>query len=139
MAGHGPSPKENRTRSPEPERGEIQTATAAGWAHGDVPPVPDGLMPASSDAWSTWMGAWFASFWTPADLPGLRQLVRLYDEVERGEFQRASELRLQMDTYGITPKGQQDRRWKPPVAGEPKPTLSAGGRYGHLQSVPTAV
>ena len=139
MAGRGPSPKENRVRSPEPERGELVAATSAGWQHGDAPPVPDGLMPASIDAWSTWMGAWFASFWTPADLPGLRQLVRLYDEVERGEFQRAGELRLQMDTYGITPKGQQDRRWKPPADGESKPTLSVGGRYGHLQSVPTAV
>jgi hypothetical protein len=42
----------------------------------------------------------------------------LYDQVERGEFQRANELRLQMDTYGITPKGQQDRRWKPPKVDE---------------------
>lgn len=66
------------------------------------------------------MGAWFAAFWKPEDLPGLRQLIRLYDEVERGEFQRASELRLQMDTYGITPKGQQDRRWRPP-ASDPAP------------------
>jgi hypothetical protein len=82
------------------------------------------------------MAAWFASFWTPADLPGLRQLVRLYDEVERGEFTRASELRLQMDTYGITPKGQQDRRWKPPVAleGAAQGKLPTG-RYGVLRSV----
>jgi hypothetical protein len=60
------------------------------------------------------MEAWFAAFWTPDDLPALRQLVRVYDQVERGEFQRAAELRLQMDTYGITPKGQQDRRWMRP-------------------------
>jgi hypothetical protein len=39
----------------------------------------------------------------------------VYDQVERGEFQRAGELRLQMDTYGITPKGQQDRRWARPT------------------------
>ena len=60
------------------------------------------------------MASWFAAHWTPSDLPGLRQVIRLYDQVERGEFQRSSELRLQMDTYGITPKGQQDRRWLPP-------------------------
>lgn len=71
-------------------------------------------MPASVEAWATWMAAWFAAHWTPDDLPGLRTLVRLYDQVERGEFQRANELRLQMDTYGITPKGQQDRRWSAP-------------------------
>jgi hypothetical protein len=67
------------------------------------------------------MGAWFAAFWAPEDLPALRTLVRLYDQVERGEFHRAPELRIEMDTYGITPKGQQDRRWKPP---EEKPAGS---------------
>jgi len=93
-------------------------------------------MPASLEAWSTWFAAWFAAFWSPVDVPGLRQLIRLYDQVERGEFQRAGELRLQMDTYGITPKGQQDRRWKAPetpVAGTssgPK-----GSKYGHLKAV----
>lgn len=72
-------------------------------------------MPASLEAWAIWFGSWFAAHWTPVDVPGIRQIIRLYDQVERGEFQRASELRLSMDTYGITPKGQQDRRWKPPV------------------------
>jgi hypothetical protein len=94
-------------------------------------------MPASLEAWSTWLGAWFAAFWTPDDVPGLRQIVRLYDQVERGEFQRASELRLQMDTYGITPKGQQDRRWRPPVKDE-KPAQNGTpgtGAYGHLKAV----
>jgi hypothetical protein len=61
------------------------------------------------------MGAWFAAHWTLDDLPGLRTLIRLYDQVERGEWPRATELRLSMDTYGITPKGQQDRRWARPV------------------------
>jgi len=46
----------------------------------------------------------------------LLTIVLLYDQVQRGEFQRANELRLQMDTYGITPKGQQDRRWARPVS-----------------------
>ena len=52
----------------------------------------------------------------------------------RGEFQRAGELRLQMDTYGITPKGQQDRRWKPAKSApsSPRPT---GSHYGHLKAV----
>jgi hypothetical protein len=93
-------------------------------------------MPTSVEAWKAWMGAWFAAWWAPHDLPGLRTLVRLYDEVERGEFQRAGELRLQMDTYGITPKGQQDRRWKAP---EPKDAerkaTGTTGRYAHLRAV----
>jgi len=79
-----------------------------------VPAPPDGLREASLEAWRVWLTAWFAAHWSPADLPGLRHLIRLYDQVERGEFQRSTELRLGMDTYGITPKGQQDRRWAPP-------------------------
>lgn len=66
------------------------------------------------------MAAWFASHWTPDDLPGLEVLIVLYDQVRRGEYQRVNELRLQMDTYGITPKGQQDRRWAHPTSDEGK-------------------
>lgn len=138
MAGRGPAPKaaSERVRRPAAERGEVVQASGSGWQHGKVPKAPDGLTKAGQDAWKTWMGAWFAAFWTPDDLPGLRMIVRLYDEVERGEFQRASELRLQMDTYGITPKGQQDRRWRPPVKAEEKPAgRPGGGSYSHLKAV----
>ena len=84
------------------------------------------------------MRAWFAVHWTPEDLPGLRQLVRTYDQVERNEFQRGPELRLLMDTYGITPKGQQDRRWAAPKpTDEPAVTAQedADDPYRHLRVV----
>lgn len=136
MAGRGPAPSEDRVRRNEPERGEVQSAPGFGWQHGDTPEAPEGLMPASLDAWGVWFGSWFAAFWTKADLPALRQLVRLYDQVERGEFQRAAELRMQMDTYGITPKGQQDRRWRPPKVEQVQQAgAPASGQYAHLRRV----
>lgn len=121
MAGRGAAPKSpsQRTNHHAPGRGEWQTAPGVGWQHGEVPDPPDGLKSESLEAWSTWMGAWYAAFWTPVDLPGLRTMVMLFDQVQRGEFQRSSELRLQMDTWGVTPKGQQDRRWAPPLVEEP--------------------
>lgn len=70
-----------------------------------------------------------------ADLPGLRVLVKLYDEVGRGEFVRAGELRLWMDTYGLTPKGQQDRRWKPPEEPASRNEVLTPTVYGHLRAV----
>ena len=134
MAGRGPAPKENAVTRHVPTRGVGEAAPGVGWQHGNIPAPPDGLLPASLVAWETWFAAWFAAFWTPADVPGLRHMVRLHDEVERGEFQRSTELRMTMDTYGVTPKGQQDRRWKPPVADAPAAS-KPGGHYSHLRAV----
>jgi hypothetical protein len=121
VAGRGRPPKApaERRNHHDPGRGDWQAADGVGWQYGDTPEPPDGLMEASREAWATWMGTWVAAHWTPVDLPGLRQLIRLYDQVERGEFVRSGELRLEMDTYGITPKGQQDRRWAKPVEDTP--------------------
>ena len=158
MAGPGKAAKDpsERRRTNKPARGEWQATEGMGWQYGRLPDPPTRMLKASRDTWSTWMRAWFAAHWRPEDLPGLRHVIRLYDQVERGEFQRSGELRLSMDTYGITPKGQQDRRWKPPlydsegrlvesppaggeVASEKKPDKPvrrrAGSRYGHLRSV----
>jgi len=99
-------------------------------------------MPASVDAWNTWLKAWWAAHWSPDDLPALRQLIRLYDQFERGEFQRAGELRMGMDNYGISPKGQQDRRWIRPEPEEAAPSSpprgkrrAAADQYAHLRVV----
>ena len=48
---------------------------------------------------------------------------------------RATEFRLGMDTFGISPKGQQDRRWLPPKAEDEAPAKSPSGRYAHLKVV----
>lgn len=138
MAGRGPLPKpEDQRRRANPQTHEWKYAPGDGWQHGPAPKPPSSLTKAAKDAWSTWLSAWFAAFWTPDDVPALRQIVRLYDQVERGEFQRAGELRLQMDTYGITPKGQQDRRWRPPVSDivEDAAPVSASDRRARLKVV----
>ncbi len=121
MAGRGKAPNEaaQRRNHHAPQRGEWQPADGIGWQHGEYPTPPDGLLSSSVEAWATWMSSWFAAHWTPEDLPGLRVVILLHDQVMRGEYQRANELRLQMDTYGITPKGQQDRRWSPPAEEKP--------------------
>lgn len=125
-----------------PERGEVQTASAVGWQHGRTPAAPRGLCEEAREAWRTWMGAWFASFWAPEDLPGLRLLISYYDEAYTAEqFRHASELRQLMDTYGITPKGQQDRRWRPPYKATERaaPAAPKPSRYEHLTVVDDAV
>jgi hypothetical protein len=139
MSGHGSAPKvpdQRRNRS-APVRGEWRASPGIGWQHGPIPAVPQGLTDESRTAWDVWMHSWFASHWTPGDLPTLTVTVRLFDEVARGRYQRAGELRMWLDGAGVTFKGRQDRRWAPPVdepAHEPAP--AAATRYGHLRAVP---
>jgi hypothetical protein len=41
-----------------------------------------------------------------------------------------------MDNYGVTPKGQQDRRWTRPEPEKPAaetPAAETSGHYGHLR------
>lgn len=109
-----------------------------GWQHGAIPDAPEGLRPESVKAWETWMAAWFASHWMPADLPGLRKVILLYDQTERGEFHRSAELRMGMDGYGITPKGRQMLHWLPPKADETPvetPDSPTSSRYAKLRAV----
>jgi len=130
MAGRGPAPKYRRASRETPHRGEWQPSAGVGWQHGPIPPCPTGLLIASQHAWTVWMRSWFAAHWTPADLPGLRQVIRLYDQVEQGEFRHAGQARIAMDTYGITPKGQQDRRWAAPKSDETASTPTTSPSYG---------
>lgn len=86
------------------------------------------------------MGSWFAAFWTPADLPGLRLVIGQFDAVKRGQAKAndVTTLVRLMDTYGITPSGQQARRWSAPKAEDvtpPAPGDAAGRLYGHLRAV----
>lgn len=108
-----------------------------GWQHGKVPTAPTGLMPASKAAWKAWMTSWFAAFWTPGDLPGLRHAILMYDRVERGQPQFAGELRLQMKAYGINPEGQQLLRRTPPKEDAPptRSTVDLPKEYGDIRAV----
>jgi hypothetical protein len=129
----GPPPKEHRNRRNAPARGEWRASPGFGWQHGPTPRPPIGLKAASRKAWFAWMESWMAAFWIPGDLPQLRHVILLYDQVERGEFRWAGELRLSMNGYGITPAGRQSLRWKPPEE-SPQPSSRKGARerYGHL-------
>ncbi len=121
MAGRGPTPKQNRARANEPGRGDWQPTEGIGWQHGAIPRPPTNLSKPSRDTWRTWFGSWFAAHWGPEDLPMLRTVIRLYDQVEIGRATAAerTELRQLADNYGITKKGQQDRRWTPPKTEAP--------------------
>ena len=90
-------------------------ATSTGWQHGDIPEPPDGLMPASLAMWNDWFTAWYASFWQPDAAGMIRQIIAMYDQMERGDLAIVTKMTPLLHAYGITPKGRQDLRWAPPV------------------------
>ena len=143
MAGKGRVPKlpGNRRTNRTPGLGEWQAAPGVGWQHGPIPAAPRGLLPASVDAWTAWMQAWWAAHWIPGDLPVLELVIGVFDQVERGVASGAlrGELRLLMDNYGITPKGRQDRRWLEPAGEQPKATAAkteqGDNPYTHLKVI----
>lgn len=162
MAGRGPAPAANRRRRNKPARGEWHPTPGFGWQHGPNPrPEREEALSAESiRAWDSWMASWMASHWTLADLAGLSVTIHLLEQTVdyqrepfiekdyitvKGEVKKTwvvkpnpvSELRQLMDSYGLTHKGQQDRRWAPPKADE-KPEVAkvaAGGKYAHLRAV----
>jgi hypothetical protein len=93
---------------------------------------------ASDVAWRGWFSGWWASFWTEGDLPGLRIVAMVHNAVATGNTQLAGELRLQMDGYGITPKGRLSLRWSPPLpaaSAQPSPPDPTEGPYAHLKAL----
>ena len=122
MAGRGPAPDPNRLRSGTPTRGDWTPSPDGGWQH-DIPAPPPGISPAAVEVWDGWFRAWWAGNWTPDDVPALLFVIRLWDRVNRGDVKRAGELRQWMDGYGLTPKGQMDRRWRRPDPPRPKTHL----------------
>lgn len=120
MAGRGPAPKDpgGRRNDHAPIRGEWKASPGVGWQHGEIPepPVRSAI---ARETWLTWFRSWFASYWTVDDLPNLRLVIKLWAKADSGKASGSerSELRQLMDSYGITPKGQQDRRWAAPLRG----------------------
>lgn len=139
--GFAPKPQDQRINAHDPQRGDWVAAPTDGWQHGRVPQPPSGLKAESKETWDTWFSAWFAAHWSPEDLPGLRMVIRLYNRSLAADCTAAerSELRQLMDSYGISKKGQQDRRWvkpKPDDAAKPEPRQGAKqSRYAHLRAV----
>jgi hypothetical protein len=69
------------------------------------------------------MNAWWASFYTPDDLPGLELLALVYDKVML-DLIDVSKLMPLMDKYGITSKARQDLRWTRDPAKEAEAAVS---------------
>jgi hypothetical protein len=131
MAGRGPAPKpkDARTRSNKPTRGEWVDLPAEPYAgpRPHLPRISGGLLASTKKAWELWWRSPVAHMWMESDWPTLQQLVVLYDRVTRalnsGEFfngfaSMQNELRILRDGLGLTEKGRRDFRWQLPDGAE---------------------
>ena len=106
----GAKPKAPGTADQRETKFKWQLSDTTGWQHGPMPRCPRNLSIHGQKAWRTWLNSWWASFYTPDDLPGLEMLVTVYDRVMQ-ETLDVTKLVPLLDRYGITPKGRQDLRW----------------------------
>lgn len=143
MSGPAPKDKSERRNRVVPQRGEWVDLPLENTRR--TPPMPK---PEPEDGWS--VGAihgWecihrdaVSLCWEPADELLVRALIYLIDDLDRGKFAVAAEVRLRMDGLGLTQKGKRDMRWRvkrdeldakrEEPEGEKKPS-----RYDHLRTV----
>jgi hypothetical protein len=58
---------------------------------------------------------------------GSSDLAAIYDLADQFERIKESEQRLRMESLGLTPKGRQDRRWRPMSESPAGGTVDEGG------------
>ena len=125
-----PGQKPEPPGSSDRQRTQWKRPDSDGWQFGSIPRCPNGLTADGQRAWKTWLGSWWAAFYTPDDLPGLELAVKIYDGVCAGHIDIGKAIPI-LDRYGITPKGRQDLRWaerpsvKPSASVEPSDEIAA--------------
>ena len=111
----GPAPKRDaeRRRTNKPATPWVKTPKV-GWQHDKVPAVPAGLTRDGAKTWRLWFGSWWASHWTPEDVPQLELALRLWDRANSGDVQAATKFQGIGTALGLTPEGRHKLRWLPP-------------------------
>lgn len=134
MAGNGPAPKppDQRRRRNKPERGEWVVLPGDGY-DGPEAPMPELETDHARYTWGLWWSSPMAHMWTEADWPALQRLIVMIDSGR----EKANEIRLQEERFGLSPKGRRDLRWVLPVEEEtaaPKGVVLEG-RWSDLRVV----
>lgn len=139
MAGRGPAPKAEAQRRnfTKPKRGEWVDLPAENTAKPPVMPRAPrgGWATGTRSAWRAWWCDPASLMWSPADRSALEQLATLHHDLERGKISLAGEVRLRMDSLGLTQKGKRDFRWRIVEPAAEKPAAARSSRRGNLRVV----
>lgn len=141
MAGSGPAPKFNRQRSKAPTRGDwirlspLEAPVLPDLDEFEAPKdyeqelAPDGTPQArvwptrTRFMWDSWRTAHVTGLWSSDDIALAVDTIYLHATGAQG---KAAEIRLRMESLGLTPKGRADRRYLLPDEQEPPSELPEG-------------
>ena len=134
MAGKGPAPKHPhlRARANVPERGDWQVLDREPFKK--PPPLPrpyprGGWSAKAKGAWQRWWASPMAPMWDEGDYELVDILLKMvHDWWEDPTTTQATQMRLTMDTLGLTVKGRQDRHWWLPGEAPLQLEVIDGGR-----------
>lgn len=108
MAGRGPAPKPQLTRSNDQARREAATTKvkADGVLRGQ--PLPDDIPwhPRTQAWWQSWRSSPLAQTFTDGDWDFLLDTALLHSEMWNGDTKLASEIRLRVSAFGSTPEAR---------------------------------
>ena len=113
MAGHGPAPRLNRSRRGAPARGDwtklrpLRERVLPDLDEFDVPDDREAWPRRTRLLWEAWAEALVTAVWTPDDIALAVDSVYLHATAPTS---KAAELRLRMESLGLTPKGRRDGR-----------------------------
>jgi hypothetical protein len=113
MPGRGPAPK------PREQRRDRHKKQAGDWVQlppegyqGPIPSLSElGLSKFTHEWWNTIWRSPMATQWAEGDVPALKELAMLREQLLDGKMSVAAEVRLRSDSFGLTPAGRQQRRW----------------------------
>lgn len=151
MAGNGPAPKLNRQRRGAPVRGDwvqLEPLTETVLMDLDEIPAPDaceGKWPYTSKLyWEAWQKSPVTAKWTEDDIALAIDTICAHAEAAcGGRGAPPAEIRLRMESLGLTPKGRRDNRYllpeeSPPAEVHPLPS-APGGTQVPARSIPEAI
>lgn len=136
MAANAPKEKEQRRRSAPPTRGEWVDLVELD--HAVIPELPenpqkwapgmtraiwkeDEFAPELLETWSvmtrtmweSWREDPVTSQWSPSDITYAMETILIREKLGN-DSSKLNEIRLRMDSLGLTPKGKRDLRWRNP-------------------------
>lgn len=126
--GQGPAPRQNRQRKQTPQLGDW--VRLAPMAEPVIPeldefesPDPDLPWPLRTRIlWASWREDPVTQTWNAGDLAFAVDAIYLHGTSADA---KASEIRIRMESLGLTPKGRRDGRWLLPDEEEPVRSPSA--------------